>query len=255
MPYFRTSRARNLYNCAECGAEIRRRELYFRDEPHPRARYFRGIQVRHLCSVCVLGEKDAARYQVKQLELPFESTSGGLLYVPPRVELIDITPQLVRKLARAPDLLAELDPDRFEDVVVDRLEAMGFEVKRVGASTYQRDGGIDAVAWPRSLPYPFLLAVQVKHTRSAKRKVGPEPVRQLFGVLKARGFQAGMVVTNTTFTPDARWFAEQTPMLMQLRDNKDLRRWLRDEFLREYEWRSIPRSIQVCRGFAVSLPP
>lgn len=254
MPYLCPSHARQPYSCAECGADIRKRELYFRDEPHPRARYFRGVQVRHICAVCVLGEHDAARYQDKQLELPFESTSKGVVYVPPRVELIDITPELMRRLAHDPDLLRQLGADRFQEVVFDRLRAMGFELHPVGG-TYQRDGGIDAIAWPKCCSYPLLLAVQAKHTRSVNRKLGPEPVRELSGVLKAHGVNAGMVVTNTTFTPHARWFAEQTPMLIQLRDNEDLRRWLRDEFLREYEWRGIPRSIEVCPGINVSLRP
>ena len=96
----------------------------------------------------------------------------------------------------------------------DRLIAMGLEVKRVGGSTYQKDGDIDAVAWPKSLPYPFLLAVQAKHTRLPNRKLGPDPVQGLFGVIKAHNFNTGMVVTNTTFTPDARWFAEQSPTLI-----------------------------------------
>ena len=264
MPYLRASCARKPYRCAGCGADIRRGERYFRDEPHPRARVFRGAPVRHVCAVCVLGEKDAVEYLAPrqtqqdhngQHRLPFGITPENLLFVPPRVHLVDITPNLLHQLARDPDLLQQLGPERFEELVFDRLRMMGFDLQRVGNGTYQRDGGIDAVAWPRSPCFPFLLAVQAKHTRSLDRKIGPAPVRELLGVLEATGFNAGMLVTNTTFTPSARWFAEQTPMLIQLRDNEDLRRWLRDEFLREYEWRGIPRSIEVCPGITVSLPP
>jgi len=264
MPYLRPSRARTQYTCVGCGAIIHKREPYFRDEPHPRARYLRGAEVRCICAVCVLGVDEATEFLASggvrdrgdgQLELPFESASEGVLCVPPRVHVIDITPQLVQQLARDPGLMRELPPDRFEDIVFDRLVRMDLDLRRVGGGTYNRDGGIDAIAWPRSSPFPFLLAVQVKHTRFPDRKLGPEPVRELHGVLEAHGFNAGMVVTNTIFTPDAQWFAEQSPTLIHLRDNDDLRRWLRDEFLREYEWRSIPPSIQVCPGVKVSLSP
>jgi len=132
---------------------------------------------------------------------------------------------------------------------------MGFEVRRIGATIYQRDGGIDALAWPRSIAWPFILAIQAKHARLPNRKISAEPVRDLFGVIGAHGLNAGFLVTNTSFTPDAEWFAAQRPALLQLRDIEDLRRWLRNEFLREYEWRRMPRTIEVCKGIIVDLPP
>jgi hypothetical protein len=56
--------------------------------------------------------------------------------------------------------------------------------------------------------FPFTGAVQVKHHRSAAITTGPDAVRDLTGAIAAKPFNLGVVITNTTFTPDARWFAE-----------------------------------------------
>lgn len=263
MPYLRTSRARNPYVCSGCGASIARGERYFRDEPHPMARRHRGARVQHLCALCVLGEFDGTEYlstgrlqyvEDGQMEFAFDAPPEGVLCVPARVHLVNFTPQIVQRLAADPDLLRQFSPDWFESLVFDLLDQMGFEVRPVGSSTYQRDGGLDAVAWPRDQPFPFLLAVQVKHTRLADRKIGPEPLRDLLGTLEVHGLNAGLLVTNTSFTPDARWFAQQRSILLHLRDSRDLQRWLRNEFLREYEWRDIPRALEVCPGISINLP-
>ena len=98
------------------------------------------------------------------------------------------------------------------------------------------------------------MAVQAKHTALPTKKVGPEPVRELLGAIQLHGFNVGLLVTNTTFTADARWVAQQRSLLIRLRDINDLRRWLRNEFLQEHEWRDLPTQIEVCPGVVVKLP-
>jgi len=220
----------------------------------------RGEAVTHqLCLECVLGRDAVASFLVaistsSQLPLGFELTRNGFLLFPPRVEVVDFTTYMLRMLADNPADIYRLKADVFESLVGNRLEAMGLEVVRVGTGTYHKDGGVDFVAWPLSSPIPFLMAVQVKHSGQPERKIGPAPVRELFGTVQAIGFNAGLLVTNTTFTPDARWFAEQRALLMGLRDIGDLRRWLRNEYLREAEWRSIPTEIEICPGITIRLP-
>lgn len=62
-----------------------------------------------------------------------------------------------------------------------------------------------------------------------------------------------MVVTNTTFTPDARDFAARSPSLLRLRDFHDLMRWVGDNFTDEAEWRELPKRIQLCDGVSIDL--
>ena len=107
--------------------------------------------------------------------------------------------------------------------------------------------------WPqRNFPMPFLAAAQVKHHRTPERKTAVRTVRELAGVIRPP-FAFGMLVTNTSFTPDAKWFASQQPGLLRLRDMEDLRRWIASDFVGTYEWREIPRSVEICPGVRVDL--
>jgi HJR/Mrr/RecB family endonuclease len=170
------------------------------------------------------------------------------------VHIANITPELVRALSSNPDELFKLTPDLFEELICDRLSQMGFNVSRVGSHTYQKDGGVDIIACPKSAKFPFLMAVQAKHHRSPKQKTVVQPVRELLGAVQTLPLHAGVLVTNTTFTPDARWVAEQNSTLLRLRDIEDIRRWLIGDYLIEYDWREIPDEIEVCPGIIVQIP-
>ena len=134
--------------------------------------------------------------------------------------------------------IKNLSPDRFQYLIADRLEQYGLGVQIVG-NVYRKDGGIDIVAYPNKGSLPFLLAVQAKHHR-CDRKTVTRDVRDLCGALASRNspFHMGMLVTNTTFTPDARFFADNNKTLLRLRDIADLRRWLNDDFDNPFEWRN-----------------
>jgi len=219
--------------------------------------------VRYLCLSCLVGPEEAKaivgtlsgrKGDPNQLPLGFEVTSDGGLVFPPRVELVDISRELLQMLQAAPDRLRGLTADRFELLICDRLANFGYDFARVGSHAFRKDGGVDLLAWQRAALVPLLIAVQAKHTSRAERSVGPDAVRDLAGTVRQHGFNAGLLVTNTTFTPDARWFASKEPVLVQLRDVQDLRRWLKGEFSREAEWRDMPTEIELCPGVRVELP-
>jgi hypothetical protein len=64
----------------------------------------------------------------------------------------------------------------------------------------------------------------------------------------------GMMVTNTAFTVDAIWFAANNQTLLRLRDLRDLRRWLNNDFANEHEWREIPNEIEIAPGVRIAIP-
>jgi len=57
-----------------------------------------------------------------------------------------------------------------------------------------------------------------------------------------------MLITNTTFTPNARRVAEQRPLILRLRDMEDIRRWIENECLDGQDWREIPEQIEIAPG-------
>jgi hypothetical protein len=181
----------------------------------------------------------------EQLRLP--------LFAPFRVELVGIGSFLSEQILKEPSRLYQVSPDEFEEFVCDRLFAMGFELRQVGA-TNRKDGGVDILFWPRlSGAFPFLGAAQIKHHRNPNTKEGPKTVREFAGTIAGHPFNAGLLVTNTCFSPDAEWFAREHAKLLRLRGFNDIRRWLLNNFSDEAEWREIPKSIELCPGVVINI--
>lgn len=99
----------------------------------------------------------------------------------------------------APQSLNGMSWQEFEILVGEAFRQRGYLVAEAGGS--QPDGGVDLVL--RRGKETFL--VQCKQWKALK--VGVGVVRELYGVMAARGAAGGFVVTSGTFTPDAQEFA------------------------------------------------
>lgn len=99
--------------------------------------------------------------------------------------------------AGATDLF-DLDWQDFERLTGEAFRAEGFRVREAQAGP---DGGVDLTL----RRYGELYLVQCKRWRA--HKVGVEIVRELYGVMAARGAAGGYVVSAGTFTKEARLFA------------------------------------------------
>lgn len=171
------------------------------------------------------------------------------------VQLVTFSDDTLAAFLKDPDLLKKLTDDEFERLIAEFLEARGYGVRQVG-QTRRKDGGVDIVAWPDTGHlFPFLMAVQVKHHRS-ERKTDVRKVRDFHGAITSQGsqFQMGVIVTNTSFTADAKWFAENNQNLLRLRDLADMQRWLHNDFDNPFEWREIPDEIELAPGIKVVIP-
>lgn len=101
------------------------------------------------------------------------------------------------RAARALDAMSWRE---FEMLVGEAFRLRGFRVAESGGAG--PDGGVDLVL--KKGAETFL--VQCKQWKALK--VGVEIVRELYGVMGARGAAGGFVVTSGRFTDDARRFAE-----------------------------------------------
>jgi len=172
----------------------------------------------------------------------------------PQVSFLDVTPQLLVLLRDNPEELRNLSPERFEHVVAERIDRMGYDVQLTGR-TNRRDGGIDLIAVPKIRTVgSFLMAAQIKHHRSDRTTGRPDVDRLL--AWKDSLIRVGLMVTNTSFSQDARWLADQVNnrAFLRLRDFEDLRRWLRGQFDSEFDWRELPDVISLAPGIAVEVP-
>ena len=207
--------------------------------------------------------QDRLDYEIRETSRlnDLEPASNGLIepsIAMPRssldVRIVGIGAALSAALKKNPSLLHGLSPSEFEEFVCDRLSAMGLEPKRVG-NTNRKDGGVDVVFWPKAAPaFPFVGAAQVKHHKRFSQHQGPDAVRDFAGVVAGHRFNAGLIVTNTVFTPDARWLADKFNGLLRLREYEDLVRWIRGEFGHLEEWREIPKTIELAPGIVIEIP-
>ncbi len=95
--------------------------------------------------------------------------------------------------------LANLTWREFEELVGAHFERLGYTVSFTPKGA---DGGVDVIA--RKGSETFL--IQCKQWRATQ--VGVSVIRELFGVMAARGAAGGYVVSIGPFTADARAFAE-----------------------------------------------
>jgi restriction system protein len=92
----------------------------------------------------------------------------------------------------------------FELLTGEAFRQKGFTVVEMGGSG--PDGGVDLVLRKPSTNGSETFLVQCKHWKAYK--VGVDVVRELYGVMAARGAAGGFVVTSGRFTKEAVAFAE-----------------------------------------------
>jgi len=109
---------------------------------------------------------------------------------------------LLAEAAQAPgaDALDGMTWREFEMLVGEAFRLQGFAVTETGGGG--ADGGVDLVLSRGSEKF----LVQCKQWKAYK--VGVEVVRELYGVMAARGAAGGFVVTSGRFTEDAKAFAD-----------------------------------------------
>jgi len=127
--------------------------------------------------------------------------------------------QLHSDAANRADGIAQMSWREFEVLVAEHFRRLGFSVIETGGGG--PDGGVDVLLKKGSDRY----LVQCKHWRA--RRVGVEPVRELYGVMAAQRMAGGFVVTSGDFTDEARTFANGREL--QLVNGKALQRGIRSQ--------------------------
>ena len=114
------------------------------------------------------------------------------------------------------DLIAQLDPYDFEELVAATLRAMGFQANTTSAGP---DRGIDVIAHPDAFGFEKpLIKAQVKHVSST---IGSPEMQSFIGALG--NTENGLYVSTGGFTKSARREADRAGTPLQLLD--------RDEFI------------------------
>jgi hypothetical protein len=168
-----------------------------------------------------------------------------------RPVFVDVRRNVIPPIIADWNYIYRITDETFEELVFDRLLAMGLQGFRTGRAN-KKDGGIDIVFWTDG-PFRTVGAVQVKQHRSSDIRTGPDVVRQFDAVVRAHEFSFGLIVTNTEFTRDARWHVENHAPLIQLRDGSHLKQWILDDF-RSESWNAVTDRVELCPGVEVDIP-
>ncbi len=135
----------------------------------------------------------------------------------------DINDRLLLAIARTPELIYELAPRKFEELVARMFSDYGFDVELTPAT---RDGGYDIFATLNNAASSFIALVECKRYAPSK-PVGVEIVRGLYGVTEREGANKGLVVTSSSFTRGAIEEKARIGSRMELKDYTTLTTWLR----------------------------
>lgn len=145
-----------------------------------------------------------------------------------QLDLAEINDELIRRLASRPELMRELDPRKFEELVAELLRDKGYEVKLTPRS---KDGGRDILAIKRDDIGSALTLVECKRY-AQNSKVGVDIVRGLYGVVSAEQATRGLLATTSYFTSGAKAFRDQVPYRLGLADF-DILRGMLSQFRRK----------------------
>lgn len=140
---------------------------------------------------------------------------------PIRVDIEEVNDLLIKYLADHPELMREVHPRRFEELVAELFRRMGYEV---ALTPRAKDGGFDVLAFQKTGVGTLLTLVECKRF-SPDHKVGVGLVRALYGVVEERCATNGVIATTSSFTRGAREFQQNLAYRLSLRDFQDLVLW------------------------------
>lgn len=137
--------------------------------------------------------------------------------------VVEFNDQVIEHLAREPELMYELSPRRFEELVAELYSRAGFEVELTPASG---DQGVDVYAVRRDGFGSTLVVVQAKRYKP-ELKIEAKVVRELLGTVDLTSASAGVLITTSSFQPGAEALADKFEYRLSLRDYARLQTMLR----------------------------
>lgn len=136
--------------------------------------------------------------------------------------IISANEAMVRALKKRPEDIFKLTPRKYEELIAELLDDMGYKVTLAPAT---RDGGKDILASLATPAGEMLCLVEAKKYR-ADRKIGVSMVRTLYGTLADYQASSAMLVTTSTYSKDAHGMQKKHQYQLSLRDYTDVAKWI-----------------------------
>jgi restriction system protein len=168
---------------------------------------------------------------VAQYAVPVLCLCGAVVSAVRRHERNQLVDNVVR--SDAADALDDMSWQQFERLVAQGFRLQGYRVLETGGGG--ADGGVDLVLKRDGEKY----LVQCKQWKALR--VGVATVRELYGVMAAKGAAGGFVVTSGRFTDEARHFVDGRNV--QLIDGTQLSALLKKVATSQFDGSSMPDDV------------
>lgn len=193
-----------------------------------------GITPKDIFSrvVCNIHNSDIQEFYLKYSNFLYQYGNGidfssdtihseKKIIVPPKEIIRGITvvdSSLLRRAKENPQIIHSFSPREFEEMVCELLDKQGYNVK---LTKQTRDGGKDIIVVQKSILGEFCIYVECKKY-DASRPISVSLVRELYGTVMIDNATAGMLITTSHFSKDAKEYTEQIKHRMTLKDYNDL---------------------------------
>lgn len=129
-----------------------------------------------------------------------------------------INASLLKRAKDDPKIIDNISSREFEEMVCELLDKQGYNVK---LTKQTRDGGKDIIVVQKSVLGEFCIYVECKKFDKSN-PISVKLVRELYGTVMADDATAGMIITTSYFTRDAKEYRDKIKHRMTLKDYNDL---------------------------------
>lgn len=176
-----------------------------------------------------------------EFHMPFTGIGFGVLYSKRHHETEKgripvksfISQSIIDAIAENPEVLEDLTKNDFEALMAELFARQGFGIDLYRGS---KDNGIDFLKIDADNGDPIIACVQCKHPDKAKpgkkrRTLAVATVREIYGVAKAHDMDRCVAITSSTYSPEAKKFADLKPDEIMVANAEDVIAWVR-----KYRW-------------------
>ena len=133
-------------------------------------------------------------------------------------EVSIIKESIIDEIYKNPELVYNMSPRQFEELIAELYDKLGYKVELTKTT---RDGGKDIIIYSDGPTGHNMYYVECKMYKK-DNKIDVELVRSFYGVVEASRATAGILVTSSSFTKDAKEFEKQVYRRLTLLDYMDL---------------------------------
>ena len=233
-----------LIRCSECGSviEIHKEEIEFDAFTYDHGENGMGDEIEYRYDGVIVCEEcgNEIQFRISGFEYPvgaynyddYEIYGGdfekspivGIVYSQEEFDIdyayneFNRVERLILEISDNPDLIYNISPREFEEVINRVLQDEGFETELTQAT---RDGGRDIVATKYEMGKPIVFYIECKRY-GRRNSVGVSIVRSLYGVQTSDQINKSILVTTGHVTRGARRFVEKQNTMMSILDVNEI---------------------------------